>query len=49
MAKTPPTVSSPVAMAGWVVAEWNSIKEFERDNKPFKVEGVKADSPRWRS
>ena len=32
--------------AGWVIAEWNSIKEFERDNKPSKVELVKADSPR---
>ena len=35
-----------VFCAGWVVAEWNSVKIFKRDNKPFKVEIVKADSPR---
>jgi hypothetical protein len=32
--------------AGWVIAEWISIKEFERDNKPSKVEIVKTGSPR---
>jgi hypothetical protein len=35
-----------VFCAGWVVQEWNSIQGFKRDNKPFKVEIVKAGSPR---
>jgi hypothetical protein len=35
-----------VFCAGWVVEEWNSLKEFKYDNKPFKVEVVKAGSPR---
>ena len=29
-----------------VVQEWNSVEEFKRENKPFKVEIVKAGSPR---
>jgi hypothetical protein len=35
-----------VFCAGRVVQEWNSVEEFKRENKPFKVEIVKAGSPR---
>lgn len=35
-----------VFCVGWVVARWNSVEQFKRDNKPFRVEIVKAGSPR---
>jgi hypothetical protein len=35
-----------VFCAGRVVQEWNSVEEFKRENKPFKVEIVKSGSPR---
>jgi hypothetical protein len=35
-----------VFCCGWVVAEWDFIKEFKRNYKPHEVKVVKADSPR---
>ena len=35
-----------VFCAARVVQEWDSVEEFKRDYKPFKVEIVKAGSPR---